>query len=73
MRRSIAEYGITDLIGFRKISNDESEILIRDYRKIHGFACRHLMILVHLNSIGKKGFRGNLFPSILMVFTCDER
>ena len=67
MRRRIVEYGITDLIGFCKISNDESEILIWDYRKIHGFASGHLIILVHFstNSIGKK--------SILMVFTWDER
>ena len=42
------------MIGFRKISNDESEILIWNYRKIHGFACGRLIILVHLNSIGKK-------------------
>ena len=69
MKRSIVEYGITDLIGFRKISNDKSEILIRDYRKIHGFARGHLMILVHLNSIGKKVFHGKCF----MVFTCSER
>ena len=34
LRRSIVEYGITDLIGFRKISNDEWEILISNYRKI---------------------------------------
>ena len=59
MRRRIVEYGITDLIGFRKISNDESEILFWDYRKIHGFACGHLMILVYLNSIKKKAFHGN--------------
>ena len=55
----IAEYGKTDLIGFRKISNDEPEILIWDYRKIHGFACGRLIILVHLNSIGKNAFHGN--------------
>ena len=55
----IVEYGRTDLIGFRKISNDEPEILIWDYRKIHGFACDRLIILVHLNSIGKNAFHGN--------------
>ena len=62
MRRRIVEYGITDLIGFRKISNDESEILFWDYRKIHGFACGHLMILVYLNSIKKKRFMETLVP-----------
>ena len=73
MRRRIIEYGITDLIGSREICNDESEILIWDYRKIDGFACGYLMILVHFstNSIGQKAFHGN--SSILMVFTCDGR
>ena len=50
---------IWNMIGFRKISNDKSGILIWDYRKIHGFACGHLMILVNLNSIGKKAFHRN--------------
>ena len=59
LRRRIVEYGITDLIGFRNISNDETEILIWDYRKIHGFACGRLKVLVHFNSIGKKAFHGN--------------
>ena len=31
LSRSIVEYEITDLIGLRKIYNDESEFLIRDY------------------------------------------
>ena len=31
-RRRVIEYGITDLVGFSKISNDEWDNLIRDYR-----------------------------------------
>ena len=50
---------IWNVIGFRKICNDESGILIWDYRKIHGFACGHLMNLVNLNSTGKKAFHRN--------------
>ena len=56
MRRRLVEHGVTDLIGFREISNDEWENLIWDYRKIRGFVCGYLMILLHLNSIGKKRF-----------------
>ena len=48
-----------NMTGFHKISNDESGILIWDYQKMHGFACGHLIILVNLNSIGKKAFHGN--------------
>ena len=47
----MVEYGITGLIGFHKIFNDELENLIWDYQKIHGVAHGHLMILGHLNSI----------------------
>ena len=56
------------MIGFRKISNDESEILIWNYRKIHGFACGRLIILVHLNSIGKKRFMETFVPIDLNGF-----
>ena len=48
------KYGITDLVGFSKISNDELVNLIRDCRNIHGLACGRSMILGQLNSIGIK-------------------
>ena len=48
------EYGITDLVGFSKISNDESDNLIRDYRNTHGLACGRSIILGHLNFMERK-------------------
>ena len=53
-RRRVIEYGITDLVGFSKISNDESDNLIRDYRNTHGLACGRSIILGHLNSMERK-------------------
>ena len=44
LRRSVLDYGITDLVGFSKISNDELDNLIQDYRNIHSFACFRSMI-----------------------------
>ena len=49
LRQRVLEFGIIDLVGFSKISNDELGNLIRDYQNIHGLACRHSMILGHLN------------------------
>lgn len=51
-RKMVLEYGITDLVGFSKISNDELHNLIRGYRNIHGLACGRSMILGHLSSLG---------------------
>ena len=51
LRRRVLKYGITDLVGFSKISNDEWDNSIRDYRNIHGLASGRSMILGHLNSI----------------------
>ena len=31
LRRRVLEYGMRDLVGFNKISNDELDILIRDH------------------------------------------
>ena len=49
LRGRVLEYEIIGLVGFSKISNDELGNLIRDYQNIHGLACRHSMILGHLN------------------------
>ena len=49
LRRRILEYEITDLVGFSKISNDELDNLIRDYRNVHGLACGRPMILRRVN------------------------
>ena len=51
LRRRVIEYGITDLVGFSKISNDELDNSIRDYRNTYGLACGRSMILGHLNSM----------------------
>ena len=52
LRRRVLDYGITDLVGFSKIFDDELDNLIRDYRNIHGLACGRSMILGHLSSLG---------------------
>ena len=50
LRRRAIEYGITDLVEFSKISNDELDNLIRDNRNMHGLARGRSLILGHLNS-----------------------
>ena len=67
LRRRVIEYGITDLVGFSKISNDELDNLIRDYRNIHGLACGRSMILGHLNSIGIKVQQKRVTESLVRV------
>ena len=67
LRRRVMEYGITDLVRFSKISNDELDKLIRDYRNIHGLACGHSMILGHLNSIGIKVQQKRVTESLVRV------
>ena len=66
-RRRVIEYGITDLVRFSKISNDELGNLIRDYRNIHGLACGRSMILGHLNSIGIKVQQKRVTKSLVLV------
>ena len=61
------EYGITDLVRFSKISNDELDKLIWDYQNIHGFACGHSMILGHLNSIEIKVQQKRVTESLVLV------
>ena len=50
----VLEYGILDLVGFSKISNDELDNLIRDYRNKYGLACGRSIKSGHLNSLGIK-------------------
>ena len=65
------EYGITDLVGFSKISNDELDNLIRDYRNIHVLACGRLIILGRLNSIGIKVQRKRVMESLVRFYPDD--
>ena len=69
----VLEYGILDLVGFSKISNDELDNLIRDYRNKHGLACGRSIKSGHLNSLGINLKRKDLFVSILTIVTCDGR
>ena len=67
LRRRVLEYGITDSVGFSKVSNDEFDNLIQDYRNTHGLACGHSMILGHLNSIGIKVQQKRVTESLVLV------
>ena len=58
---------ITDLVGFSKISNDDFDNLIRDYRNTHGLACGRSMILGHLNSVGIKDQQKPVTKSLVCI------
>ena len=64
LRRRVLEYGITGFLGLSKISNDELNNFIPDYRNIHRIKCGRSMILAHLYSIRikiqQKGVTENL-------------
>ena len=60
-------YGITDLVGFSKISNDEFDKLIWNFRNIHGLAYGRSLILGHLNSIVTKVQQKRVTESLVRV------
>ena len=67
LRQMVLEYGILDLVGFSKVSNDELDNLILDYRNKHGLACGRSMISGHLNSIGIKVQQKRVTESLVRV------
>ena len=60
-------YGITDLVGFSKISNDEFDNLIWNFRNIHGLAYGPSLNLGHLNSIVTKVQQKRVTESLVRV------
>ena len=66
-RRKVLAYGITDLVGFSKISNDELDNLIQHYRNIHGLVYGPSMILGHLHSTGIEVQQKRVMESFVRV------
>ena len=50
IRRRIKEYGLENVLGYSKISDEELDKLIFEYKQKHGIACGRSMVLGYLKS-----------------------
>ena len=66
-RRRVLEYGMVDLVGFSKISNEELYKLIRHYRNIQCLVYGCSMILEHFHSRGIEVQQKRVVKSIVCV------
>ena len=52
IRRRVAEFGLSDVLGYLNISDDELDKFVSEYCQVHGALCGRSMVTGYLKSIG---------------------
>ena len=52
IRRRVVEFGLSEVLGYSNISDDELDKSVSEYRQAHGVMCGRSVVTGYLKSIG---------------------